>query len=49
MQTWLVTLQVTAKEAAEAIALKDCLAFLTADTIIIPDSFVVVAKHIMRK
>jgi hypothetical protein len=45
VQTVLVACQVPAKEAAEAIALKDCLAPLTADAVIIPDSFGVVAKH----
>ena len=45
MQTTLVPGQVTAKEAAEAIALKYCLAVLTADPVIIADSCGMVTKH----
>jgi hypothetical protein len=45
MHTFLVSGQVTAEEAAVAIALKDGLALLTADPVIIPDSFGVVAWH----
>jgi hypothetical protein len=41
--------QVAAKEAAVAIALKDCLALLTADSVIIPDSLRVFAKHIGKR
>jgi hypothetical protein len=49
MNTSLAPGQVTAKEAAKAIALKDCLALLTADAVIIADSLGVVAKHMVRK
>ncbi len=49
METVLVAGQVTAKEAAKAIALKHRLASLTADPVIIPDSFGVVAKHMDEK
>jgi hypothetical protein len=45
MNTVLVPGQVTAEEAAVTIALKHRLARLTADPVIITDSFVVVAKH----
>jgi succinyl-CoA synthetase alpha subunit len=45
MKTVLVPGQVTAEEAAEAIALKNRLAVLTADPVIIADSLRVVAKH----
>jgi hypothetical protein len=48
MQARLVPGQVTAKEAAEAITFKDRLALLTADPVMIPDSFGVVAKHMVR-
>jgi hypothetical protein len=47
MDTVLAAGQVTAKEAAEAIAFQYHLAVLTADSVIIPDSFVVVTKHIV--
>ena len=49
MQTGLMPRQIAAEEAAKAIALKHGLAYLTADPVIIPDSFVVVAKHTVRK
>jgi hypothetical protein len=49
VSTFLVPGQVTAKEAAEAIALKDYLAVLTADPVIIADSLRVIAKHIDEK
>jgi len=45
MQAGLASGQVAAKEAAKAIAFKDCLALLTADPVIVPDSFGVFAKH----
>jgi hypothetical protein len=45
MQTGLVSGQVTAKPTAEAIALKDGLAVLAADPVIIADSFGMVTKH----
>jgi hypothetical protein len=45
MQAGLVPREVTAKEAAIAEAFKHRLAVLTADPVIIPDSFIVVAKH----
>jgi hypothetical protein len=48
MQTGLVPGQMTAEEAAIPIALKDRLARLTADPVIIADSFGVVAKHRSR-
>jgi hypothetical protein len=47
MQTGLMPLQGTAKEAAVAIAFKDGLTRLTADPVIIADSFGVVAKHMV--
>ena len=37
--------QVAAEEAAKAVSFKDGLAVLTANPVIIPDSFGVVAKH----
>jgi hypothetical protein len=49
MKTSLASGQVAAKEAAEAIALKDGLALLTADPVIITDSLIMVAKHIVKK
>jgi hypothetical protein len=49
MNTFLAPGQVATKEAAEAITLQDCLALLTADAVIIADSFGVVAKHIVEK
>jgi hypothetical protein len=49
MNTFLVPGQVTAKPAAVAIAFKDGLALLTADPVMIADSFIVVAKHIDEK
>jgi hypothetical protein len=45
MDTALMAFQVTAKEAAIAIALKDCAAVLTADPVTIADLSVVFAKH----
>jgi hypothetical protein len=48
MQTGLVSGQVTAKEAAEAIPFKSRLARLTADPVIIPDPFGVVAEHMVK-
>ena len=45
MNTSLAPGQVAAKPAAIPIAFKDGLALLTADSVIIPDSFGVVAKH----
>jgi hypothetical protein len=45
METVLVAGQVTAKEAAKAVSFKDGLAVSTADPVIIPDSFIVIAKH----
>jgi hypothetical protein len=45
MQTGLVPGQVTAEEATKAIAFKDRLARLTADPVIIRNSFGMVAKH----
>jgi hypothetical protein len=49
MNTSLAPGQITPKPAAEAIALKHCLAVLTADSVIIPYSFVMVAKHMDEK
>jgi hypothetical protein len=49
MQTGLVPGHVTAKEAAKAIALKDGLALLTAEPVIIADTFGVVAKHMVKR
>ncbi len=46
METVLAARQVTAEEATKAVSFKDSLAVLTADPVIIPDSFGVVAKHI---
>jgi hypothetical protein len=45
MQTGLIARQVTAKEATKAEAFKHRLALLTADPVIIPDSFGMLAKH----
>ena len=49
MNTVLVPGQVATKEAAETIAFKHRLALLTANPVIIADSFGVIAKHMDEK